>query len=274
MALWDKITTRGNVEDRRSYAPVGGLSLGALLLIIAINYFLGGDLSTILQDVNTYSNNSGQVQSTQQTADDPYADFASAVVGSSDDIWTQKFIELGVEYQKPRLVLFRNATDSGCGFADSRVGPHYCPVDNTIYLDETFLDMLIQRLGADGGDVAHGYVIAHEVGHHVQNLLGKMDEMNETSSEDRQQFAIDLELQADCYAGIWAKPLSEGVFEPGEIKEAMDAAQAVGDDRVQKTTQGHVRPENWTHGSSEERLKWFTTGFESGSVQECNTFEN
>lgn len=266
MANWNRILTRGNVEDRRRFSPVvGTISLGTVALIIAFNILTGGNINTILKDLSGVSTNTGQVQNANTINEqDSYKDFASTVIGSANDIWEQKFKENGLEYVNPKLVLFRNATNSGCGLADSRMGPHYCPEDQTIYLDETFFDVLVQKLGAKGGDVAQAYVMAHEVGHHAQKLLGSLEKQN----------SIAIELQADCFAGIWANSLKDKqVFEPGEINEAMDAASAVGDDRVQKATEGRVNPENWTHGSSSQRVSWFTKGFETGSIESCDTFK-
>jgi predicted metalloprotease len=271
MADWGKILSRGNVEDRRGFAPVaGGLSLTGLALIVAFNFLTGGDLSDLLQMV--VNNPPVQTESRQVTnqydGNDEYEQFASTVLGSNDDVWEQKFVDADLTYAPPRLVLFRTATESACGTASSQVGPHYCPLDQTIYIDETFFDELTNRLGAQGGDVAEAYVISHEVGHHVQNQLQVLD--NRNSNED----SIRVELQADCYAGVWANSLrDENVFEPGEIQEAMDAAAAVGDDRIQERVTGQINPERWTHGSSADRMKWFATGYETGSVSRCNTFQ-
>ncbi len=170
-------------------------------------------------------------------------------------------------------MLFRTATQSGCGTATSDVGPHYCPADSTIYLDETFFEELQRRFGAEGGDVAEAYVISHEVGHHVQNELGIMDDIRSGSSGAAREDSINLELQADCFAGVWANSVSQiGVIGPGEIKEAIDAAEAVGDDRIQKSVTGQVNPETWTHGSSVQRAQWFNAGYNTGKPADCDTF--
>ena len=187
------------------------------------------------------------------------------MLGSTDTLWADLFSRNGKPYRAPKLVLFRGTTPSGCGGASTDVGPHYCPRDETIYLDETFFDELRARFQARGGDVAEAYVIAHEAGHHAQNLLGTLDGArdNETS--------VKTELQADCFAGLWAHSIRDlGVFEPGEIAEALDAAAAVGDDRIQKAIDGRVHPETWTHGSSAERVRWFTRGYETGSLAACD----
>lgn len=272
MAYWDKITSRGDVDDRRGMAPVAsGISVAGVLAVLIYNYLAGGDLVSTLEDINRNALQ-GQLQTadtTQYEGMDAYEQFASAVLGSNNDVWKQEFEKMNKPYTPPKLVLFRQATQSACGGATSAVGPHYCPLDQTIYLDETFFDILTERLGAKGGDVAQAYVIAHEVGHHAQNALGDIEK-----SQESNEMSIKTELQADCYAGIWAHSLKDkGIFEKNEIAEAMDAAAAVGDDRIQEKTQGRSNPETWTHGSSEDRTRWFTTGYENGSVERCNTFQ-
>lgn len=271
MADWDKITSRGNVEDRRGFAPLaGGVSLVGVVLVVAFNILTGGSIGDVLQQVASLPPSSTEQQkvTTQYDGPDTYETFTSTVLGSNNDAWSAIFQGQHKIYHQPKLVLFRGSTESACGGADSRVGPHYCPEDSTIYLDETFFDELSSRFGAKGGDVAQAYVISHEVGHHVQNLLGTI---NVTTNEE----SIKLELQADCYAGIWASTLKDkGIFDPGEIGEAMDAAQAVGDDRIQEKVQGYVNPESWTHGSSAQRVQWFTTGYNSGRIEKCDTFHS
>lgn len=278
MAYWDKLGSRGNVEDRRSMGPaaiggVGGLGIAGIAIVLLVNILAGGDTSGTLQDIL------GQLQTTQgqqQTVDpsqfageDSYEKFTSTVLGSTNDLWKGIFSQKNETYTEPKLVLFRGATQSGCGYADTRVGPHYCPADKTIYIDETFFDEL-KKLGTQGGDVAEAYVIAHEVGHHVQNELGIMEQIGSTGDN---QDSINLELQADCFAGVWANSISRsGVFEPNEIKEAIDAAAAVGDDRVQQSVEGQINPETWTHGSSQQRVEWFNKGFSTGKPADCNTF--
>jgi predicted metalloprotease len=191
--------------------------------------------------------------------------FVSTVLGSVNDTWENVFAQNNLTYEEPKLVLFRGSTQSSCGGAVDYVGPHYCPEDETIYLDETFFDELTTRLGAQGGDVAEAYVIAHEVGHHAQNELGIFDRAG-SSNED----SIRLELQADCFAGLWAYSIKDlGVLEQNEINEAIDAARSVGDDRIQAQTTGRVNPEKWTHGSSAQRTQAFNTGFSSGNLASC-----
>lgn len=261
MANWGNILSRGNVEDRRSLAPaVGGVSLTTIVLLLAFNFLTGGDFSDVVTQLESVPTQNRQtVLSEEFAGEDDYEVFASTVLGSTNDLWTEKFNELTLSYEPPRLVLFRTATQSGCGTASSQVGPHYCPLDRTIYLDETFFDELVNRFGAQGGDVAEAYVMAHEVGHHVQNELHLL-----------RGNSISVELQADCFAGMWANSIRHlEVFGPGEVEEAMDAAAAVGDDRIQETVTGFSTPETWTHGSSEQRMHAFTTGYESGSLSAC-----
>lgn len=275
MANWGRIGSRGNVEDRRSMAPVavGGLSITGIALVLLFNVLTGGDATDMLNQLQQVPAESpNQVDTKQFEGADDYEVFASTVLGSNNEMWQQVLTQSNQTYTQPKLVLFRTATESGCGAATSDVGPHYCPLDQTIYLDETFFDELTRRFGAQGGDVAEAYVIAHEVGHHAQNELGIMDQVQGQGGASN-EMSVKLELQADCFAGLWAHSIrDQQVFEPGEIREAMDAAAAVGDDRIQERVTGQVTPETWTHGSSAERLRWFTKGYESGLLNSCNTF--
>lgn len=267
MARWDRITSRGNVEDRRSFGPiaVGGLSLTGITILLIANLLTGGDLGNVLGQLTEVAVNNPQPLTRDEfLGEDDYEVFASTVLGSNNEMWEAIFKENDQVYEPPRLVLFREATQSECGVATSQVGPHYCPLDETIYLDETFFDELRTRFGAIGGDVAEAYVISHEVGHHVQNQLGLLRNTQEGD-------AIAVELQADCFSGLWANSLrDEEVFLPGEIHEALDAAAAVGDDRIQERVTGYVNPESWTHGSSAQRQEWFNRGYESGDVSACS----
>ena len=267
MALWNKIKSVGNIEDRRGMRSAGGLGLTGVVIVLLFTYFSGGDVAgELLNQLQNVDTGTSQTYSTKEfEGADPYEVFASKVLGSANDTWSRIFLKNNITYHAPKLVLFRKATESSCGGAISQVGPHYCPTDSTIYLDETFFDELTRRFGAQGGDVAQAYVIAHEVGHHVQNELGTLSE--ERSNSDQ----VRTELQADCYAGIWAYSIRDaGVFEQGEIKEAIDAAAAVGDDRIQSKTTGRISPETWTHGSSEQRVNAFNKGYVSGSLRECS----
>lgn len=279
MANWDKILGRGNVEDRRSMAPaaIGGLGVTGIALLLLFNVLAGGDVGDVLNQLQDIPIE--RVQNTQKDqfeGADSYEVFASTVLGSNNEMWTKLFQEAGQNYTPPKLVLFRTATESACGVATSEVGPHYCPLDKTIYLDETFFDELVNRLGAEGGDVAEAYVISHEVAHHAQNEFGIMEQVNNSEKENAQlsnELSVKVELQADCFAGLWANAIKDlDVFLPNEIHEAMDAAAAVGDDRIQKKSSGYINPESWTHGSSEQRVNWFNRGYEVGSLSGCNTF--
>lgn len=275
MAYWDKLTSRGGVEDRRGQTAAIGGGLGVVGIIASLLYsFLSGtpiDVNQILAQLQSAPTSQQNITTQDFEGADDYEVFASTVLGSTTDAWKNIFTQSSKTYTEPRLVLFRTATESGCGVATSDVGPHYCPADATIYIDETFFTELQQRFNAQGGDVAEAYVIAHEVGHHVQSELGIMDQIQQQGNAN--ELSIKLELQADCFAGIWAHSISNvGVFEPGEINEALDAAAAVGDDRIQQSVQGQITPETWTHGSSQQRVEWFTKGFDSGNPQVCNTF--
>lgn len=274
MADWGKISSRGNVEDRRSMAPVafGGLGITGLILALLFNFFGGGNPEDVLSQLENIPIQQQQNITRQEfEGEDSYEVFASKVLGSNNDMWRAVFTDSNKNYTEPKLVLFRTATQSACGTATSDVGPHYCPLDETIYLDETFFDELTTRFGAQGGDVAQAYVIAHEVGHHAQNQLGIMSEVDSRQSND---LSIRLELQADCFAGLWVHSIKDqNVLEPGEMHEAMDAAAAVGDDRIQRKVTGYVNPESWTHGSSQQRVSWLDRGYESGSLAACDTFK-
>jgi predicted metalloprotease len=267
MADWSKILSRGRVEDRRAMGPAlgGGLGIAGVALVLLFNYLNTGqiDVGSVL---NQLQNVQVQQDPTYNAADfegaDSYEVFASTVVGSNNDMWARVFAAQNKTYTEPLLVLFRGGTQSACGGASAQVGPHYCPLDNSIYLDETFFDEL-RQLGAEG-DVAQAYVIAHEVGHHVQHQLGVL------STEQTQADSVAIELQADCYAGLWAYSIRDaGVFNADEIAEALGAAAAVGDDRIQSRYAGRVTPETWTHGSSEARVAAFTQGYTTGDVGAC-----
>lgn len=267
MADWSKITKRGNVSDRRgtSLGIGGGLGVAGIGLTLLFTYLSGGDLlGTFINIASQEAMNPSQEDAAQFEGQDPYEEFAATVLGSTDDFWIQELNKKGITYTPPELVLFRGRTQSACGGAASMVGPHYCPLDSVIYLDETFFAELESRLGAQGGDVAEAYVIAHEVGHHVQNELNLLD-ASETNAA-----SVATELQADCFAGLWLGSLkSEGVLEEGETREALDAASSVGDDNIQKRLEDEVQPELWTHGSSEQRMDAFTAGYNGAGLESC-----
>lgn len=276
MADWDQISTEGNVEDRRGTAPVVALAgaggIVALLLTLGLNYLgLNVPQSTVEDVLSTVQSlNAGPASSTEQSpefkGDDSYEVFTRKVLGSTDDVWANVFQRNNLTYTKPRLVLFRQATQSGCGIATTQVGPHFCPEDDTIYLDETFFDELRTRFGSNVGQVAQAYVIAHEVGHNVQKQLGVFDngQAMDTST------SIDIELQADCYAGVWAYAQAQNdLFQTGDIEQALSAAAAVGDDHIQESSGMRVNPETWTHGSSAERVNAFNIGYTTGQPSMC-----
>lgn len=277
MAVWDNLGS-GNVEDRRG---LGGLALGGSgavvgIVLFLVMSFLGVEIDpALIEQLASTSPTTSQEQPAEFQGKDSYESFASSVLGSTNTYWSQALSGTSTQYKEPRLVLFRDATQSGCGIATTQVGPHYCPTDTTIYLDETFFDVLTQ-LGGSNGDVAQAYVIAHEVGHHVQNVTGTMAQVTTNPSYEKtgeNSLSVKLELQADCYAGLWAHSLKgKGVFDDGEINEAIKAAEAVGDDRVQAQMQGTINPETWTHGSSADRVKAFNQGYDSGDLQTCKAY--
>jgi len=272
MADWSKITSRGNVDDRRG-SPMafagGGLGIVGIGIILFLQV-LGGESVDVGSILNQLPTSAGQSSLTSQEfeGEDDYEKFTSAVLGSTNETWSKIFQQSNRQYSPPSLVLFRAATRSGCGLASSDVGPHYCPADGTIYIDETFYDELTKRFKAKGGDVAEAYILAHEVGHHVQYQLGLVNENGVAANSE----SVKTELQADCFAGIWAYSIKDlGIFGEGEINEALDAAAAVGDDRIQATVQGQINPETWTHGSSEQRMYWFNQGYKNGTPSVCDT---
>jgi predicted metalloprotease len=276
MADWDKIKSHGNVDDRRG----GGIfTFGAntqilsILGVLVLGFF-GININTqTLQSLLEVANvATSSTQDKSKGVDDGYREFSSAVLGSTNDYWKTQFSSNNLSYKDPRLVLFRSATQSGCGYASTEVGPHYCPNDQTIYLDETFFDTMKTRLGGSNGDVAQAYVIAHEVGHHVQNLTGTMAKVQNDpnyQATGENSLSVRLELQADCYAGLWAKSVSNIFESENEIKEAISAAEAVGDDHIQKTSGTNINPETWTHGSSDDRVRSFEKGYSNTSMKAC-----
>ena len=279
---WRRLERSSNVEDRRRAGPMvaaGAVGLGIIGLLLAL--FLGGGgeggLGDLLGGLAAPSQPAQQeLPATEQETDDA-GEFVKAILGTTETYWGGVFSGAGLSYEPPRLVLFTGSTNSGCGGASSLHGPHYCPLDRTIYVALDFFAELQRRFGASGGDFAEAYVIAHEVGHHVQKLLGISDEVDARQREDRSnanEWSVALELQADCFAGKWAYSILQrgNVLEAGDIEEGLDAAEAVGDDRIQASTQGRIDPESWTHGSSAQRVEWFTTGYRTGDPNACDTF--
>jgi hypothetical protein len=269
----------GNVEDRRGLgggAVVGG-GLGTLI-IAAIIFFLGGDPSSILS-----SGNSGTAQTEQRelSAEERKIGEMVDMMGKWNTItWEQVFTENGMTYEPPKIVLFESTTQSGCGTAQAAMGPFYCPADQSVYMDMSFFNELQQRFGAKVTEFTVAYVLAHEVGHHVQTLLGttqKVDQMRRSgqySEAEMNRVSVATELQADFYAGLWAKRTDseKNILEPGDIQSAIDAAEAVGDDNIQKRSQGYVNQESFTHGSSAQRKEWFMKGYNTGDIRQGDTF--
>ncbi|MDQ1312384.1 neutral zinc metallopeptidase [Methanothrix sp.] len=268
-----------NIEDRRSSGisgkAAGGIGGVGILLLLLISMFLGVDPGQIIQGIDsTGASSPGSQMSTEEQNES--ADFVSLVLGDTEATWSDIFAEdLGRTYIEPKLVLFTGGVQSACGQASSQVGPFYCPSDQKVYLDLEFLKELQDRLGATG-DFAQAYVISHEVGHHVQTLTGTLqyvDTMNKrVSQKEANELSVALELQADCYAGVWANRASQQdlVLEPGDVEEGLNAASAVGDDRLQKQSQGYVVPDSFTHGTSAQRVASFRKGLESGDMYECD----
>jgi len=273
-----------NVEDRRGMsisrgAKVGGIGGIGLIAIMVISMFMGVDPTSILQVVqqNTQSSPVSVEQSATTAANDDMRNFVAVVLAETEDVWKDTFQQAGKTYEEPKLVLFSDSVESACGIAGSAVGPFYCPGDHKVYLDLAFFEELHSRFGASG-DFAQAYVIAHEVGHHVQTLLGISEKVNElqsrVSKSESNKLSVMMELQADCLAGMWAHQAdkSRHILEAGDIEEGLNAASAVGDDRIQKQTQGYVVPDGFTHGSSAQRVSWFKKGFEQGNINACDTF--
>ncbi len=286
---WEGNRESDNVEDRRDDGGGGGggfgfggrsIGIGSIVIALVGGMIFGVNPLTILSFL---SGGSPPAQVQPQTpahrppADDRMAKFVSTVLADTEDVWTDVFTKGGASYVKPRLVLFRGATQTACGQGQSAMGPFYCPGDQKVYIDLNFYETLKNRLGAPG-EFAQAYVIAHEVGHHVQNLLGisgKMDQMRgRVSKVEYNALSVKLELQADCFAGVWAYHANNArqILEGGDIASAMNAAAKIGDDALQKSSGGAVVPESFTHGTSAQRQRWFNTGVTTGSVKACDTF--
>lgn len=295
---WKQGRRSDNVEDRRSASSpsmgaMGGVSAvarllpfllrtktGRTLLIVGVLVYFGAKFMGVdLLQLAGPPAATGPSNSQQLSAkDQELGDFVSVILADTESTWHQEFKKMGLTYQEPKLVLFRNAVNSACGYAQSAMGPFYCPGDNNLYIDLAFYEDMKNKLGAPG-DFAQTYVIAHEVGHHVQTLLGTTAKVRQAqqqaSKEQANQLSVNMELQADCYAGIWGHyaDTERQMLEEGDIEEALNAASAIGDDKLQQQAGGTVRPETFTHGSSKQRVAWFKRGFEQGKVEECNTFK-
>ncbi len=274
--LWKGRRESSNVEDARgSGGKIIGGGIGAIVIAVII-YFLGGDPSAVLQQGATQA-----VPQTEQqkAAEDEAAHFVSVVLAETEDVWHRLFNDMGKEYREPKLRLFTQYTESGCGSAGVSAGPFYCSEDEKVYIDLSFYDELKTRFHSPG-DFAMAYVVAHEVGHHVQNLLGITDKVNrlrsQSSKEEANRLSVMLELQADFLAGVWAHhdQKMKKILEAGDIDEALNAANAIGDDRLQMQSQGYVVPDAFTHGTSEQRMYWFKKGYETGDISQGDTFNS
>ena len=281
---WRNLERSKNVQDRRGQGAkvaggVGGLGIIGILLALFMGGGGEGGLGDLLGQIGTPQTTVATQDSGEFEGIDEEEDFVMAILGSTETLWEDIFSASGQTYDPAQVVLFSSATPSACGGANSATGPHYCPLDETIYIDLTFYDELKRRFGAEGGDFAEAYVLAHEVGHHIQHELGIMDDVRSVQQSrpaEANEYSVRLELQADCLAGVWAHSIyARGdVLERGDIQEGLSAAEAVGDDRIQMTTTGRVNPESFTHGTSEQRVNWFNVGYETGDPAACDTFNN
>jgi predicted metalloprotease len=278
---WQAGQKSENVEDRRGMrgpAMVGG-GLGMLVLVVVV-MLLGGNPQALLQQLEKQQQQggpAGPVDPAQKAADDEQVEFVQYILGQTEEVWDKQFQTLGKQYQKPKLILFSGVTNSACGSASSAVGPFYCPGDQQVYIDLRFFKELETKYRA-GGDFAQAYVIAHEVGHHVQNLLGISDRVHNdqrrVSEAEANDLSVRLELQADFFAGVWAHHTEQKyqLLEEGDVEEAMTAAAAIGDDKLQMQSQGYVVPDSFTHGTSKQRVRWFMKGLQTGDLEQSNTF--
>ncbi len=278
---WERGRRSDNIEDRRGMRVSGrglaGGGIGAIVLALVAMYF-GVDPSVVLNQAG----NLAPAEQTQPASFSPeeerLKDFMSVVLADTEDVWGALFRDSGRQYEEPKLVLFSGAVQSACGFAQAAMGPFYCPADRKLYLDMSFFNDLAQRHDAPG-DFAQAYVVAHEVGHHVQTLLGVAEQVHAARSRageaEGNALQVRMELQADCFAGVWAHHAQRArqVLEPGDVEEALAAAAGVGDDRLQQQARGYVVPESFTHGSSEQRMRWFQRGMQTGDATQCDTFK-
>jgi uncharacterized protein len=271
---WRNRRQSSNIEDRRGKGTgkfVGGGITGIIFIVIYL--VMGGNPTDV---INTGTEQTSEYRETAEESE--LKQFVAVVLAETEDTWTKIFNESGSTYRKPVLVLYTDRVESACGIAGSAVGPFYCPGDEKLYIDLSFYNELKRQFNAPG-DFAMAYVVAHEVGHHIQNLLGITDQMaslrNQVSQEEYNQYSVRLELQADFFAGVWAHHANRirGLLEEGDIEEALTAASAIGDDNIQKKSQGYTVPESFTHGTSEQRVRWFRKGYQTGDIEQGNTFE-
>jgi predicted metalloprotease len=279
---WEDLRRSGNVEDRRGMRVPGGAAgggIGTVVIVLLVSWITGVNPMTLFQIAGGLGDGaSAPVQQgpTGAPTNDPQAEFAAVVLGDTEDTWSRVFQESGQRYQPPTLVLFNDAVQSACGTNSAAVGPFYCPADQKVYIDLTFFRELDQKFGAPG-DFAQAYVIAHEVGHHLQTMLGVSDKVMQmrqrVSEADANRLSVMQELQADCFAGVWGHHANrKSLLDAGDVEEGMQAAAAIGDDVMQRRAQGRVSPESWTHGSSEQRAEWLRRGLSQGTLEACDTF--
>ncbi|MDP3420289.1 MAG: neutral zinc metallopeptidase [Thiobacillus sp.] len=278
---WERGRRSDNIEDRRGMRVgargLAGGGIGAIVLALVAMYF-GVDPSVVLNQVGNQAPTQAEQQATFSPEEERLKEFVSVVLADTEDVWGTLFQAAGQRYQQPTLVLFSGAVESACGFAEAAVGPFYCPADQKLYLDMRFFNDLAQRHDAPG-DFAQAYVVAHEVGHHVQTLLGISKQVHAARSRagevEGNALQVKMELQADCFAGVWAHHAHKArqILEPGDTEEALAAAAGVGDDRLQKQARGHVVPDSFTHGSSAQRMRWFSNGLQGGDPEQCDTFQ-
>jgi len=279
---WKRARRSDNVVDARGRSGMrlgGGLGLGGIVIVVVLGLLTGQDPLQLLGQLAGQDGSTVQQQRPSATGDDPQVDFVRAILGDTEDTWRALFQQGGAQYRDPTLVLLRGGVNSACGFASSAVGPFYCPGDQQVYLDLQFFDEMARRFSA-AGDFAQAYVIAHEVGHHVQTLLGVSQQVQQARArgarlEGDNGLLVRQELQADCLAGVWAHHAQQrhDWLEQGDLEEALNAASAIGDDRLQQQSQGRVVPDAFTHGTSAQRVRWFRTGFDSGEPGRCDTFK-
>lgn len=284
---WENERRSNNIEDRRGSSrqqrsgglpiPIKGKAGAVVLVVVLVAGYYGVDLTPLLNgEIPQQVQTQGQTQTQASPQEERMANFTATALGMTEDLWQAEFRKAGKNYQAPKLVLYTGQTSTACGYGQAAMGPFYCPADYKVYIDLSFYNDMKRNLGG-GGDFAQGYVIAHEVGHHIQNLLGINQQVREmqsrASKKQANQLSVKQELQADCFAGIWGKYVKDkGLMEVGDFESAMNTASAIGDDRLQQQGGGRVVPDSFTHGTSKERQTWFNKGFTTGSIQTCNTF--
>jgi predicted metalloprotease len=275
---WRGRRTSDNIEDRRGgMGQKAGIGIVGLLAIMAVGYFFGVDITPLVGGLEQAKQTSAPAGPNQ--IDDQAEEFVGVVLADTEEVWTEIFQQSGLQYREPALVLFSRQTVSACGGANAAMGPFYCPNDQKVYLDTEFFRTMQTQMGAKGGDFAKAYVIAHEIGHNVQDLQGILSKVNnvrrQSSKAESNALSVRIELQADCYAGLWAKHAQQqfGSLEPGDIEDALDTASKIGDDALQRAARGVVVPDSFTHGTSKQRQEWFYRGYKSGDPQACDTFE-